>query len=109
MRRPRAKDAPDGSGTPRRRRARRTYRLLTAGLIGAAVVKEVRTPAENRTWHGELAGLVPYDLRPPTAERVRERLWAPDDPRLVMPRAFGVGWTLNVGRVVHLVRDRLAS
>jgi hypothetical protein len=79
------------------------------GLVAAAVVKEVRTPAPERTWHGDLAGIVPYDLRPPTLDRLRDRVWAPQNPQLVVPRAFGVGWTLNIGRVVHLVRERAGS
>jgi hypothetical protein len=50
------------------------------------------------------AGFVPYDFRPPTVARVRSRVWNPDDPHLVQPHAFGVGWTLNVGRLVSLLR-----
>jgi Family of unknown function (DUF5808) len=88
----------------RRHRARRAYQTAAAGLLGAAVVKELRTPAEQRTWHGELAGLVPYDLRRPTLDKVRARVWAPENPHLIVPRVFGVGWTLNVGRVVWLLR-----
>jgi Family of unknown function (DUF5808) len=83
--------------------------LLTTGLLVAAVVKELRTPAEERTWHGTVAGFVPYDLRPPTARRFRERWWAPDDERVVVPQPFGVGWTVNAGRVVALVRQRAAG
>lgn len=91
------------------RTVRRVFRLLAAGLVVAAVAKELRTPAEERTWHGDLAGLVPYDLRPPTLARLRERVWAPEDPHLIVPRAFGVGWTLNVGRVVRLARRRQSA
>jgi hypothetical protein len=99
-----------GAGQARgRRTVPNAFRLAAAGLVAAALVKELRTPAEERTWHGDLAGVVPYDFRPPTVERLRERVWAPDDPRVIMPRVFGVGWTLNVGRVVHLVRRRATS
>ena len=51
---------------------------------------------------------MPYDLRPPTLQRLRERVWAPEDPHLIVPRSFGFGWTLNVGRVVRLARRRLS-
>ena len=44
------------------------------------------------TWWG-----IPYDLRPPTGERIRRSMWNPADPHLLRPRAFGVGWDLNVG------------
>ncbi len=35
-------------------------------LIGAAVATELFKPAEERTWEGRIAGLLPYDLRRPT-------------------------------------------
>ena len=83
-------------------------RLATIGLAVAAVVKELRLPAEERTWHGVVAGFVPYDYRVPTLARFKERLWAPDSEHVFNPQVFGVGWTVNVGRVVELVR-RAAS
>jgi hypothetical protein len=43
---------------------------------------------------GSLLG-VPYELRLPTAERAALRFWNPEEPRLFVPRLFGVGWTLN--------------
>ena len=84
-------------------------RLVAMGLTAAAVVKELRTPAEERTWHGEVAGFVPYDFRMPTVERVRERVWDPEGDHIVSPHVFGVGWTLNVGRIVKLVREQVAA
>ena len=84
-------------------------RLITIALTIAAVVKELRTPHEERTWHGAVVGFVPYDFRRPTLARIRERMWAPQDPRLVNPRVFGLGWTVNVGRLVTLVRHRVSA
>lgn len=46
--------------------------------------------------HGRLFGVVPYDFRRPTLERVRRTLWNPDDERFLVPTVFGVGWTVNV-------------
>ena len=86
----------------------RLIRLVTLGLAAAAVVKELRTPAQERQWHGSL-GFVPYDLRMPTVARIKERMWNPDDAHVISPRVFGVGWTVNVGRVVELVRRRDAT
>lgn len=40
---------------------------------------------------------IPFDVRPPTAERIKDALWDPADPRLLRPRAFGAGWDLNFG------------
>jgi hypothetical protein len=87
----------------------RDFRDLVAGaalaLLAAAFVRELNIPRDQRTWHGHVMG-VPYDLRRPTWHRVQESWWAPEDPRLVTPRAIGVGWSLNVGRIVGLVKAR---
>jgi hypothetical protein len=52
-----------------------------------------------------VAGYVPYDFRRPTLARYRSRMWAPEDPRLFPPQAYGVGWTLNVGRLLRVLLD----
>jgi len=84
-------------------------RLVTFGLVVASVVKELSTPAEERSWHGVVAGFVPYDFRMPTIARFRERMWDPEGEHLVNPRVFGVGWTVNAGRVVKLVREKVSE
>ena len=84
-------------------------RLVTVGLTVAAVVKELRMPADERTWHGTVAGVVPYEFRPPTFERFRERVWDPEAETVVSPHVFGVGWSLNLGRVVALVREQIVT
>ena len=91
--------------TAEKRRQIGVIQLVGMGLAAAAVVKELRRPADERVWNGVVAGFVPYDFRFPTVERFRERLWNPDSPRLLSPRVFGVGWSLNVGRVVGLIRE----
>jgi hypothetical protein len=78
---------------------RRLSRWIGLGLLAAAVVKELRRPARERTWHGRVLGFVPYDFRPPTFDRVRRELWNPRDPALLTPHAFGVGWGVNFGAV----------
>lgn len=83
-------------------------RLVMLALAVAAVVRELRLPADQRTWHGVVAGVVPYDFRRPTMARLRAANWDPEG-RLVGPRAIGVGWTVNTGRLVHLVRERVSS
>jgi len=84
-------------------------RVATIALAVTAVVKELRTPRDERTWNGTVAGFVPYDFRMPTAERFMERVWNPDGSRLVNPRVFGVGWTLNIGKVVGMIQERIAA
>ena len=36
-------------------------------------------------------------------------MWNPDGEHLVNPRVFGVGWTMNVGKAVKLVREKIAE
>ena len=82
-------------------RFRRCLKVAAIALVVAAVIDQLRrTPAE-RTWEGEVAGIVPYDLRLPTIERARSRWWNPDDDRLFVPQVFGVGWTLNLARLAR--------
>ena len=85
---------------------KRLITLVALALTVAAVVKELRTPEAERTWHGKVASVVPYELRVPTLQRARERLWDPEAEHVVGPRVFGVGWTVNVGKVVALVRGK---
>jgi hypothetical protein len=81
--------------------------LVAIALTAAAVVKELRRPKAERTWHGKIASVVPYELRVPTLARARERLWNPDADRVVGPRVFGVGWSVNMGKAVAVVRKKV--
>ena len=49
--------------------------------------------ADRPGWLGRL----PLDLTPPSAEKVAHTWWNPRDPRLFVPRVFGLGWSLNFG------------
>jgi len=42
---------------------------------------------------------IPYDWRRPTAGRFKSRVWNPAEPRLIVPRVFGWGWTINFARL----------
>jgi hypothetical protein len=60
---------------------------------------------ESVRLHGRLLG-VPYDVRVPNSDRVASRLWNPLDPRIFVPRIFGLGWDINFGALavkLHLV------
>jgi hypothetical protein len=80
---------------------------LALAFIGAiAIVQELRKPPDERTWHGKVSNLVPYDFRLPTVERARLTYWNPDGP-LLSGKAFGVGWAFNFGALMKLVgKDR---
>jgi hypothetical protein len=81
-------------------------RTIVFSLLAWAVATELRKPEEERVWHGKLGGFVPYELRRPTLHRVRETYWSPDDEHVLKPPVWGVGWALNVGRVVTLIRRK---
>ena len=77
---------------------------LALAIVGVvAVVQELRTPPEERTWHGTVGGVVPYDFRPPSVERARQTFWNPEGP-LVSSRVWGVGWSPNVGAILARIR-----
>jgi hypothetical protein len=61
-----------------------------------AIYQELKKPAEERTWHGKVAGVVPYDFRIPTIDRVREAYWNPDSEVLFTEKVVGVGWAVNL-------------
>ena len=68
------------------------------GLMVAAISQEMSKPEAARTWQGRVLGVVPYDFRPPTWDRIRESYWNPADDRLFSDRPFGVGWAINLYR-----------
>jgi hypothetical protein len=43
---------------------------------------------------------VPYDFRRPTVARAKSRLWNRDEPRLFVPKVFGIGWDVNFARLL---------
>ncbi|MDO8145879.1 MULTISPECIES: DUF5808 domain-containing protein [Isoptericola] len=84
------------------------YKVVMLAIAVAAVTKELRKDPEDREWHGKV-GFVPYEFRMPTISRAKERLWDPEAEHVLGPQVFGVGWTVNVGRVVALVKERVAG
>jgi len=78
-------------------------RFAAFGLVVAAVATELAKPEPERTWEGRVLGLVPYDFRPPTWQRIRDAYWNPDSDRLFSDRVFGVGWAVNLHRAKTLM------
>ena len=87
------------------RRLRRLVRFATFALVAAAVATELAKPAPERTWHGKVGGVVPYDFRPPTWARIRDAYWNPESDHLFSDRVFGVGWAVNLYRAKILLED----
>ena len=71
-------------------------RTLAWTALAAAIYQELRKPPEARTWNGKVAGVVPYDFRIPTLDRLREAYWAPDNDQVFSERVFGLGWAVNI-------------
>ena len=65
-----------------------------SALMGLAIREQLHMPPEERTWHGTLNG-IPYDFRWPTIERLREAFWNKNTVRVLVPQAFGMGWSIN--------------
>ena len=91
------------------RDARRLYRTVTIVLLAIVVIEELRKPPPERGWHGRLFGLVPYDLRFPTLDRVADRVWNPTNPKIFTEHPWGVGWVVNVPSLLALVQDLLSG
>jgi len=91
------------------RRIKRLVKLGGFAVFVAAVAQEMAKPEPERTWRGKVAGVVPYDFRPPTWERIQEAYWNPSDPRLFTDRVFGVGWAINLYRAKEYMRATYES
>lgn len=70
-----------------------------------ALYQELRKPAEERTWHGKVAGMVPYDFRIPDLARLKQAYWDPDSDVLFTEKVIGVGWSVNVPVAIRKVSE----
>ncbi len=71
--------------------------------LGTAPLSEAEAGPQPQ---GRLLGM-PYDFRGASVDRIGNRLWNTEDPRIFMPRLFGLGWTVNFGALavkLHLIR-----
>jgi hypothetical protein len=71
-------------------------RTLFWMALVAAIYQELKKPPEERTWHGKVAGAIPYDFRVPTIDKIREAYWDPQSDRVFSDRVIGVGWAVNI-------------
>jgi uncharacterized membrane protein len=67
---------------------------IVAVILGIALASRI---TGGKT--GRFLG-IPYDWRRPTVARTRARLWNPAEPRLFVPRVFGLGWDVNFARLL---------
>ena len=78
------------------------WRAVVILLVALAVRDQLRLPPEERTWHGRIGGVIPYDFRRPTIERIRAAFWNKGTSQILVPQPFGVGWTVNLYPLLHL-------
>ena len=88
---------------------RRFMMGIGMGTVAAALYQELQKPPEERTWHGRVAGFVPYDFRMPIPERLREAYWNPDEPRIFTDRVLGIGWAINFCRLLQGLSELIAK
>jgi hypothetical protein len=81
----------------------RLIKVASVLLLLLAVSQEMEKPPERRFWHGRVVGMVPYDFRLPTLERLLNRYWNTTDSRVWMPTLFGVGWAINLPSLMDRV------
>ncbi len=82
-------------------------RLIQAAALTitiAAVCQEMEKPKEERHWHGKI-GVIPYDFRLPTIERLKESYWNPDNSRIFTSEALGIGWAINFYALLEKLRQ----
>jgi hypothetical protein len=80
-------------------------RTLAWMAFAAAIYQELRKPPEARTWNGKVAGIVPYDFRIPTVDRLRDAYWNPDNDQIFSENVFGVGWAVNIPVAVKKISE----
>ena len=80
--------------------------IVVVTIAVVAVRRQLALPKEERTWHGVVDVPVPYDFRFPTVDRVRRSVWDPEDERVILPRAFGIGWSVNAAAVLKRLSAR---
>ncbi len=76
------------------------FSVLFVTYVAIAIAQQLRRPPEERTWYGKIAG-IPYDFRLPTVERLRATFWNKDTSQIVLPQAFGIGWSINMYPIIH--------
>ncbi len=71
-------------------------RTAAIAAVAGALYSELRKPPAERTWHGKLLGVVPYDFRMPSLDAIRSAYWNPRSPKVITDRPLGVGWAVNI-------------
>lgn len=87
------------------RRLSTLARCIALALFAIAIGQELRKPPAEREWHGRIAGVIPYDFRFPTLQRIREAYWNPESPHVFTDRVLGIGWAVNIPVLYERLRS----
>ena len=82
-----------------------TIRTLAWAALIAAIYQELRKPPAERTWHGKVGGVIPYDFRIPTVERVKAAYWDPSNDTVFTDHVVGVGWAVNIPVLIRKLQQ----
>ena len=88
------------------RRLRKVSKWAAFGIAAWALGRELQLPSDQRTWHGKVAGFIPYDFRIPSVRRIKDTYWNPKGHTLIPAKVFGIGWTVNIGKAWEMLRNR---
>jgi hypothetical protein len=86
-----------------------TIRTLAWIALIAAIYQELRKPPAERTWHGKVGGMIPYDFRMPTLERVKTAYWDPSSNTVFTEKVIGVGWAVNIPVLIRKLNEAAAQ
>ena len=81
-------------------------KILKVAIVAVFAATAVHAYRERKS-HGSYYG-IPFDFRIPTVDRVQQRMWNPNDPRVITPTVFGAGWSINLyqaGRDMGLIQS----
>ena len=68
-----------------------------------AVCQELEKPEEERHWHGKV-GIIPYDFRFPTLERLKQAYWNTESNQVFSDTVMGIGWAVNFYAILEKMR-----
>lgn len=87
----------------------KAFRTLAWLALVAAIYQELKKPSAERTWHGKVAGAIPYDFRVPTMDRIRSAYWDPESDRVFSDKVIGVGWAVNVPTAARKLNEIMSQ
>ncbi len=83
--------------------------VLVLASFAAAIVEQLRRPADQRTWFGRAFDVIPYDFRVPTRERLTDAYWNPSSSTIFPDRPLGIGWAINFAALYNWLRSQLKA